>query len=140
MPTHLKRHLSLEETSNMEKGLDHTDNRYIVWKFGRTSHFTFGLLSGIYSNYHSDDGLVTEQLWIVDWVGRLKVEFGNFSVPGDSGSLIWDNKGYVRGLLWGGMVGTTNHFAMPMQHVLADIKEVCGAKDVQLVVRTEDKT
>ena len=63
-----------------------------------------------------------------------------FSAPGDSGSLVWDSDGYVCAMLWGGKAGSNIHYVTPFEYVLEDIRQVCNAKEVKLVVRKEDET
>ena len=138
MPKHLKRHLTLDETLNKLDAAEQEDKRFVVWKFGRTSHFTFGIVSHIHSNYLSTAGIVTDELAIVP-SHQMKSD-SDFSTSGDSGSLVWDSDGYVIGLLWGGPVNSVTTFITPLEHVLEDIGRVCGAKDVRLVVRKEDET
>jgi hypothetical protein len=43
MPTYLKRHLALQEFLCKQRLAEEEDSRCVVWKFGRTSHFAFGI-------------------------------------------------------------------------------------------------
>lgn len=138
MPNYLKRHLTLEETLYKQDTTEEEDKKFVVWKFGRSTHFTFGILSTIHSNYLSTSGIVTDELAIVPH-DSMVAEYG-FSGKGDSGSLVWDSDGYVSGLLWGGPVNSVATYITPMEYVLEDIRQVCGAKDVKLVIRKEDET
>jgi hypothetical protein len=61
------------------------------------------------------------------------------TIDGDSGSLIWDINGYVAALVWGGP-NTNVTYATPIGDVLDDIREACGAKEVKLIVKSEDET
>ena len=49
----------------------------------------------------------------------------HFSEGGDSGSFVWDTDGYVVGQLQGGP-------PTPIEVVLEDIRQACGAKKVEL--------
>jgi hypothetical protein len=70
-----------------------TNHTYHVNKYGATSGGTGGIVQDI----HATSGTMSGQL-------QIKPESGNdcFSKPGDSGSAIYDDNGYVIGLLWGG--------------------------------------
>jgi hypothetical protein len=138
MPKHLKRHLTLEEILHKQDAAEQEDNNLVVWKFGRTTHFTFGILSSIPSNYLSTSGIVTDELAIVPY--RSMVSELGFSEKGDSGSLVWDTDGYVYGLLWGGPDRSVVTYVTPIEYVLEDICQVCGAKEVTLVIPKEDET
>lgn len=138
MPKHLKRDLALEEILNNQTRIEEHDKKYILWKFGRTTHFTSGVFSHIESNYKSESGVISDELTVVDYSTWQNWRY--FSAPGDSGSFVWDSEGYVAGLFWGGKDQAVHHYMMPIEYLLADIREVCGAKEVKLVVRTEDET
>jgi hypothetical protein len=137
LPEYLKRGVSLEETLNLQHSAEEVGKKYVVWKFGRTTHYTFGALSGILSDYRSDDGFITDELMVLD----IKVyRWTTFSDRGDSGSFVWDSDGYVSGMLWGGKEGSSQHYITPIQYLLEDIRQVCNAKEVKLLVRQEDET
>lgn len=137
MPNHLRRGLTFEEHLNNGARAEESNNHHVVWKFGRTSHFTFGLSSYIESDYCSDSGVVSDELVVVDCPGTID---NPFSKSGDSGSLIWDSDGYVCGMLWGGIKNSIISFVTPIEYILEDIRQVCGAKEVKLLVRKEDET
>ena len=63
-----------------------------------------------------------------------------FAKKGDSGSIVWDSDGYVIGQLCGGLENRFITWVTPMEYVLEDIRLACNAKDVRLVVRSEDDT
>jgi hypothetical protein len=114
------------------------DNRCAVWKFGRTSHYTFGIFSHIKSDYLSTDGIISDELAVVHH-NKMGIE-GWFSDDGDSGSLVWGSDGFVSGLLWAGKREEWFTYVTPMEYVLDDIRQVCNAKDVGLLIRKEDGT
>lgn len=138
MPTYLKRHLTLQEFLHKQSLAEEEDNRCVVWKFGRTSHFTFGIFSHIKSDYLSTSGIISDELAVVDH-NKMSLK-GWFSDNGDSGSLVWGSDGFVSGLLWGGKEQESVTYVTPMAYVLDDIRQVCNAKDVGLVIRKEDGT
>lgn len=110
-------------------------DEFIVWKVGRTTHFTFGVVSHIASDYHLDEGLISAQLMIMDCRERTEIPF---SRNGDSGSFVWDFQGHVCGLLWGGKDKDFATYVTPIEFVLEDIRKQCNAKVVKLVVRPEE--
>ena len=75
------------------------DRKYMVWKFGRSTHYTFGDLSGILSNYMSESGFVSDEQLVIDH--DLLETSHTFSALGDTGSLVPDSEGYVCAMLWG---------------------------------------
>jgi hypothetical protein len=137
LPEYLKRGLALEETLNLQASSEEEDKKYVVRKFGRTTHYTFGIISGILSDYMSDSGVLSDELLVLDFNAFRS---RTFSDNGDSGSFVWDSDGYVSGMLWGGKKGTSQHYITPVQYLLEDIQQVCNAKEVRLVVRKEDET
>ena len=137
LPKHLKRGLSFEETLNLQASAEEEDKNYVVWKFGRTTHYTFGIVSEILSDYRCINGVLSDELLVLD----INVFKSNtFSNNGDSGSFVWDSDGYVSGMLWGGKRNSPLHYITPVQYLLEDIQQVCSAKEVRLVVRREDET
>ena len=96
IPKHLKRHLTLKKILN-KRDAEQEDKNLVVWKFSRTTHFTFGIVSSIHSNYLSTNGIVTDELAIVPYHSMVS-DLG-FSDNGDSGPLVCDSDGYVYGLL-----------------------------------------
>jgi hypothetical protein len=137
MPEYLKRGLSFKETLNLQDSAEEEDKKYMVWKFGRTTHYTFGAISGILSDYRCPSGILSDELLVLD----IDVFHAHtFSKNGDSGSFVWDSNGYVSGMFWGGTDGTSQHYITPIQYLLEDIRQVCNAKEVSLVVRREDET
>jgi hypothetical protein len=57
--------LTLQELLNQRKKADENEKNCILWKFGRSSHFTFGEFSHILSNYRAQTGVVTDELVIL---------------------------------------------------------------------------
>ena len=137
LPEYLKRGLAFEETLNLQARAEEEDKKYVVWKFGRTTHYTFGVMSGILSDYMSDSGVLSDELLVLD-IDAFHSR--TFSDKGDSGSFVWDSDGYVSGMFWGGTDGTSQHYITPVQYLLEDIQQVCNAKEVRFVVRREDET
>jgi hypothetical protein len=138
MPSHLGRALTWAEVKNRQETIEMTDGKYYaVWKFGRTSHYTCGIASGIQSNYQDQDGMVSDEWMVKDNNVRRRYD-SSFSKPGDSGAFVWDCDGYVSGMLWGGKNQTFVSYVTPIEVVLEDIKRVCKAKEVRLVVRPEE--
>jgi hypothetical protein len=138
MPLSLKRGLTFEELFHKQAAAEEDDNNYVVWKFGRTSHFTFGIVSSILSDYRCEDGFVTDELMVKDYIKRGSHAI--FSKRGDSGSLVWDYDGHISSLFWGGKEEIFVNYVTPIQYVLEDIQQVCNAKEVSLLVRQEDYT
>ncbi len=106
------------------------DKEYIVWKCGRTSHFTYGLTSEIKTDYLWKDGVTVSDEWMIKDPLSREVAF---SANGDSGSFVFDNDGKVSGLLWGGLYDTFVTFVTPIETVFEDIKAQTGAKEVKIV-------
>jgi hypothetical protein len=134
MPKYLKRGLTWEETLNKKDASHH----YVVWKHGRTSHFTYGIGSDVHSDYRTEgpDGeMITEE-----WMIKDDKQKRCFSDKGDSGSFVWDTDGFVVGMLWGGKEESFATYVTPIEHLLRDIQSRSGAKEVKLIVRPEDET
>jgi hypothetical protein len=127
MPEYLKRGLAFKEVLHKKETADEHDNKYVVWKFGRTTHFTFGIVSDILTDYHAANGVISDELMVKDPEQILA-----FTKDGDSGSLVWDADGYVSALAWGGKVGSFVTYVTPIEYVLEDIQRACNAKDVRL--------
>jgi hypothetical protein len=138
MPKFLKRGITFEEMLKKIAIAEEDDHRYVVWKSGRTTHFTFGILSGIESDYRSFYGVVSDELLVKDY--NKQGTYYSFSRGGDSGSFVWDSEGYVAGMLWGGKYQNFVTYVTPIEYVLEDIRLVCNAKEVRLVVRKKDET
>lgn len=126
MPLYMRRTITFKEINSKE------GRRHVVWKSGRTSHITFGLLSEIESNHRNENGLITDEQVVID-CRKSKVEF---SCDGDSGSLVFDSDGAVCALLWGGTPWSPFTYVTPIEYVLEDIQAVCKA-EATLVVGTE---
>lgn len=137
LPRYLKRSLAYREVCHKLEQAEANDKRFVVWKCGRTTHHTFGVASGILSMYQSSNQVISDE-----WMVKDKNQNGNdsFSKDGDSGSFVWDSEGYVVGMLWGGKEQSFVTYVTPMEAILEDIKIVCGASDVRLVVRPEEDT
>jgi hypothetical protein len=140
MPSHLARALTWAEVRNRQEAIEMTDGKcYAVWKFGRTSHYTYGIASVIQSNYVDKDGMVSDEWLVKDNNVHCRYDT-SFSTGGDSGAFVWDCDGYVSGMLWGGKAQNFVSYVTPIEVVLEDIKRVCKAKEVRLVVRPEEET
>jgi hypothetical protein len=62
------------------------DAKLVVWKFGRSTHFTFGFVSHIEIDYRSKSGIVSDEISVVDY---RKPNIGTiFSKRGDSRSFV----------------------------------------------------
>jgi uncharacterized protein involved in tolerance to divalent cations len=136
LPGYLKRGLTIEEIRHIQASADEKDKKYVVWKCGRTSHFTFGCANSIDSLYAWDNGKSVTQEWVVIDKDRRSA----FSDYGDSGSFVWGSDGYVAGMLWGGVEERFYTLVTPIEVILEDIKAVCGAREVKLIVRPEEET
>jgi hypothetical protein len=141
MPEYLKQHLTWKEVQSKQAMAEEIDGRrYIVWKHGRTTHFTFGIANDIHSNYNSTTlGTEENPMLTNEWAIKNDPK-GAFSLPGDSGSFVWDTDGYVVGQLWGGPDGSIFSYVTPIEHVLEDVRQACGATKVELVVRLQEMT
>ncbi|KAL2062791.1 hypothetical protein VTL71DRAFT_5863 [Oculimacula yallundae] len=137
-PLFLKRSLKTKESQYRQKLAEDKDKMQIVWKFGRTTHYTYGVSSEIESNFKGVDDLVSDEWMVMDSPAGRGIYQKYFSMAGDSGSFVWDSDGFVTGLLWGGRQECQRTFVTPIEAVLEDIKTICGAKEVKLVVRPED--
>ncbi|CZR54025.1 uncharacterized protein PAC_03908 [Phialocephala subalpina] len=137
MPSHLKRALSSKEARHKRNIVEANDKSYIVWKFGRSTHHTCGVVNDVTSIYNSKEGLVSDEWLIID-----KTQNGDdaFSKSGDSGSFVWDSDGFVVGLLWGGKEQVFGTYVTPIETLFEDIKNVCGAREVKIVVRPDEDT
>jgi hypothetical protein len=134
MPKYLRRGLGFQELKHkMRKG-----DEFIVWKFGRTSHYTFGVVSDIISDYQLPNGLISAQLLIMDYWDYYQYPKTTFSNRGDCVSLVWDFQGHVCGSLWGGQELDFATYVTPIEFVLEDIRKQCNVKEVKLVVRPEE--
>ncbi|PSS23217.1 hypothetical protein M430DRAFT_33768 [Amorphotheca resinae ATCC 22711] len=84
-------------------GIETTDeNNHVVWKFGRTSHYTYVIASTILSKYRSNSSVISDEWMVINDNGRYRenVAFSTVGTWGDSGSFVWDSDGYVSGLLY----------------------------------------
>ncbi|CZR63012.1 uncharacterized protein PAC_12909 [Phialocephala subalpina] len=142
LPEYLKRGLSYEEIHNKQSAAENKYAKYVVWKCGRTSHFTYGLSMDIHSSVKWTDEDKLNPLISEEWGIKDSIPDGasSFSKNGDSGSFVWDTDGYVAGLCWGGKFETFLTYVTPMEIVLEDIKKVCGAQEVRLVAMPGDDT
>ncbi|KAF8853305.1 hypothetical protein BDZ45DRAFT_729610 [Acephala macrosclerotiorum] len=140
LPECLKRGLTCDEIHYKQAAAENERMKYVVWKCGRTTHFTYGISMDIHSTIKWTDNdelnpLISEEWGIKD---RITNGTSSFSKKGDSGSLVWGTDGYVAGLVWGGKFETFLSYVTPIEVVLEDIKNVCGAKEVKLVASPED--
>ena len=135
LPRYLKRSLTRKEVYNQCNQVDEKGKSFVVWKCGRTTHHTCGVFSGVWSNYQSPNGIVSDE-----WLVKDKTLDGDdhFSKSGDSGSFVWNSDGNVIGLLWGGKEQRVVTYFTPMEAVLEDIRQTLGAREVCLMVRPED--
>jgi len=97
IPLVLKQGLTVKEIDDKQEMAEQNNVKFGVWKFGRSTHCTYGIPHRVRSIYRTSDDLISEEWPIVD-----KTPNGNdlFSKEGDSGSLVWSTKGDVVGLLW----------------------------------------
>lgn len=127
-PKYLRRGLSFQELKHkIDKG-----GKFVVWKYGRTSQYTYGVAADIMSDYRLPNSLISAQLLIIDALDN------SFSATGDSGSRVWDFQGHVCGLLYSGQGYNCATYVTPIEFVLEDIQKQCNAKEVKLVVRPEE--
>jgi len=91
-------------------------NGLIVGKSGRTTQMTSGRITGVGAKIHVDMG--GGRIAVFEDQIEIQGITGNFSQPGDSGSLVWtwDSQRLPVGLLFAGGGGLT--FANPIHHVL----------------------
>lgn len=133
----LKRSLTITELETAQKQVEarNSGGKFVVWKFGRSTKFTFGCANPIKSLHNitaNGSGMVSKEWAIIHTAANGKTN--EFSSKGDSGSLVWDTEGHIVGLLWGGGDTSFVSYATPIETVLEDIKEKCGAETVEMVV------
>jgi hypothetical protein len=90
------------------------DLPYAVKKRGRTTLLTTGRITSIYYSGRRTDG------WVFQAQQYIETNGGNFSEPGDSGSVLVDNDVKVVGLLWGS--AGSNGAASPIDSVRAALQ------------------
>jgi hypothetical protein len=127
--------LTFEELLVKKATAEVKGDSYVVWKSGRTTQTTFGIVSRIESDARSESGVVSDELAVIDYHKTYPL-----SDIGDAGSLVWDYDGFVCGMICGGKGDSFVTYVTPIEYVLEDIKAVCGANDVRLVVRDEEET
>lgn len=136
MPDYLGNHLTWKETLERQDNADDVYRDYIVWKHGRTTHFTWGITGLVDSDYLWADGITTSREWHIKDAPRGS----GFSQKGDSGALVWDIDGAVVGMMWGVCFSRRLTYVTPIEVVLADIKETLGARNVSIVVTGNAET
>ena len=104
-----------------------------LYKAGRTTKCTAGAYSGMRSAHiaqeiGSDGRLVTKVTWEHAVAGISRT----FSEKGDSGSLVLNNVDRVVGLLFGRCGLKNVSYFLHANDLVADIKEITGAKSVRL--------
>ncbi|CZR61607.1 uncharacterized protein PAC_11504 [Phialocephala subalpina] len=133
-PLHLKRGLSFDEACNKCNSAASKDKSYVVWKLGRTTHFTCGIVSGVRSNYQfSNENIkfVSDEWMVMNRATGIHNNMINiFSDGGDSGSFVYIRDGYVAGMLWKEATEDLFTYVTPIEAVFEDIKSVCKATDV----------
>ncbi|CZS92135.1 uncharacterized protein RCO7_00720 [Rhynchosporium graminicola] len=125
--SHLKRHLTTKEFRAEQDAVENRDKQLVVWKVGRSTHYTHGASSEIKSNFVSADLMVSDEWLVLDTPAHVPQRI--FSAKGDSGSFIWTSDGFVAGLLWGRRTKAQQTYVTPIEAVLDDIKKCCHAKE-----------
>lgn len=120
------------------KQIDKNKRSTIVFKTGTSSHRTYGILTSIDSDYRSENGVISTEVLVIN--DNNTHHSPSFSADGDEGSFVWDTEGYVCGLLRRGKSRSVTSYMTPIEYVFEDIRKVCNAKEVKLVVRKEDKS
>ena len=142
-PLHPKRGLSFDEACNKCNSAESKDKSYVIWKLGQTTHFTCGIVSGVRSNYQSSNEnikFVSDEWMVMNRATGIHNNMINiFSDGGDSGSFVYIRDGYLVGMLWKEAAEDLFTYVTPIEAVFEDIKSVCKAADVQLVVRDRDR-
>jgi hypothetical protein len=98
-----------------------------VWKKGRRTGITRGIINSIQSNVIMDKGPLSRPS--TEWV--IKCEGGpfyQFADKGDSGSIIVNEVGEMKGLLIGGSVSMGFTFMTPCATLVSDIENITGGK------------
>jgi hypothetical protein len=137
IPRYIRQSLTYKEVGDQIELAHEKSRKYVVWKYGRTPHITYGFLSYIKSSHRNGNGLVTEEQVVVDC--RKYGSRDSFSEEGSSGSLVFDSDGDACAILWGATPESPFAYVTPIEYVLEDIREKCNAKEVTLVVRDEDR-
>ena len=98
-----------------------------VWKKGRKTGITRGIISSIESNVFLDKG--PQSLPSTEWA--ITHEDGtlySFAGKGDSGSIVVNQTGEMMGLLIGGAAATGFAFMTPYATLASDIENITGGK------------
>ncbi|MCJ1250828.1 hypothetical protein MMC30_008056 [Trapelia coarctata] len=111
-----------------------TDPNHRVFKKGRTTGMTWGLVNAIKTDIHvqGDPEDVIYTAWDIVPPPRGSK---NFSESGDSGSWVLDKDGSLCGMLCAGSnpelgqgLGKSHGFVIPIDRVFADIEHITGSK------------
>ncbi|CZT41176.1 uncharacterized protein RSE6_00889 [Rhynchosporium secalis] len=138
MPRYLKRSLTTEEFKHRQGLVEKENKQQVVWKYGRSTECTYGVSSYIELSFRDVDGTVSDE-WLVLDTPLYNYNHQRQSSYGlDTGSFVWDPDGFVVGMLWRGRESAHQSYVTPIEAVLEDIKRVCGAEKVELVVRQEE--
>jgi hypothetical protein len=95
-----------------------------VVKYGRTTGWTAAELNGLRSD-HREGNIRTLELLAIDLPGSPE---WRFAFDGDSGSVVFNYKGQVVGILWGGdSIGSRwGTYITPIAWLFKDIEAVCS--------------
>ena len=95
-----------------------------VWKKGRKTGITRGVINSIQSNILLDGPLSRPSTeWVITHEGGIKYAFAE---KGDSGSIIVNEVGEMMGLLIGGAVVTGFAVMTPYATLVKDIENITG--------------
>jgi hypothetical protein len=100
-----------------------------VLKYGRTTHWTVGTSNEIKSDVQRSYGVISREWCIID---KHEGGSGPFSKKGDSGSIIFDYRGRILGMVIGGFSPRGEQemtYATPFQWLAKDIE---SSLDVRL--------
>lgn len=98
-----------------------------VWKKGRKTGITRGIINSIKSDVFMDKGPPNRPSteWVIIHEGGTQYPFAE---KGDSGSIVVNRAGEMTGLLIGGAVGTGFVFMTPYATLVSDIEKITGGK------------
>jgi hypothetical protein len=124
--THLTTHVKLQEALNPTTMDTDGFPTFRVMKYGRTTHWTAGVSNELWSDCQREPGRITTEWCILDLPS-----YGRFSEGGDSGSIVFDYKGRIVGVLHGGgapkSVGMDMTYITPIEWLFENIEKTLGA-------------
>ena len=98
-----------------------------MWKKGRTTGITRGIVNSIKSDVLLDKGPLSRPSteWVITHEGGPQYPFAG---KGDSGSIIVDQAGEMTGLLIGGAVASGFAIMTPYATLVKDIENITGGE------------